>query len=591
MPRAKRNQKHQKGQPRPLSEAENTDAFISFLQSMSPDDDTINQQDESTRPTKRPRSRPSEDFICIARQNLTLTCSKPQTFRDALTFTRKNVGDGIQLKVISDMSKSSDRGTWRLELSSRGKSLNPGFAIYPELNLSQVSDATETALRVAEVQSTDPGYDGCIWAPVDISVRQLGYRLELDLSVRVLWTQNTTVWGNEKMRSATQQNLRQIVFKTWYPDLNPRGPLEWSPQDFYGAACVPTAEILGSELDALYIPDLEARLYPFQCRAVQWLLQREGVKVTQTPDDELVIQPYSAASLDPPVSFSRITDADGREFYVSPSLGAATKDAAIFQGFRDFRGGILAEEMGLGKTLEVIALILLHQRSKEPPQVFDSFLGRPIIPTAATLIVAPSPLLDQWLSELNNHAPRLKTLFYPGIKKFEKLHKGSNESPVEILARQDVVLTTYEVLRNEIWAASDAPTRSMRKERQYERVTSPLTQLSWWRVCIDEAQMVENWTNNAAQLARKIPRINAWAVTGTPVKDDVQKGKDTSSRCDQQLMLIQYRRPSWPPALPTLRAICFRHESLEYAQHSRQEGLPPDLQPHLDAPQQEHGEE
>jgi E3 ubiquitin-protein ligase SHPRH len=106
--------------------------------------------------------------------------------------------------------------------------------------------------------------------------------------------------------------------------------------------------------------------------------------------------------------------------------------------------------------------------------------------------------------------------------------KDGDELSAEHLAQQDVVVTTYEVLRTEIWAASDEPTRSMRNEKQYERRKSPLVQLSWWRVCIDEAQMVENWTNNAAQLARRIPRINAWGVTGTPVKDDVQKGKNTA---------------------------------------------------------------
>jgi E3 ubiquitin-protein ligase SHPRH len=182
--------------------------------------------------------------------------------------------------------------------------------------------------------------------------------------------------------------------------------------------------------------------------------------------------------------------------------------------------------MGLGKTLEVIALMLLHPRPEGPVMIFDPFLGRELLTTSATLIVAPSSLLDQWLSELNRHAPSLRVMYYPGIKKLAKLKDGS-ELSAEHLAQQNVVVTTYEVLRTEIWAASDEPARSMRNQKQYERVRSPLVQLSWWRVCIDEAQMVENWTNNAAQLARRIPRINAWGVTGTPVKDDIQKGKNS----------------------------------------------------------------
>ena len=44
--------------------------------------------------------------------------------------------------------------------------------------------------------------------------------------------------------------------------------------------------------------------------------------------------------------------------------------------------------------------------------------------------------------------------------------------------------------------------------------------ISWWRVCLDEAQMVEGGVSNAAVVARSIPRCNAWAVTGTPLRRD-----------------------------------------------------------------------
>jgi len=40
---------------------------------------------------------------------------------------------------------------------------------------------------------------------------------------------------------------------------------------------------------------------------------------------------------------------------------------------------------------------------------------------------------------------------------------------------------------------------------------------SWGRVCLDDAQMVESGVGKAATVAKMIPRINAWAITGTPV--------------------------------------------------------------------------
>ncbi|KAL2268631.1 hypothetical protein VTJ83DRAFT_3477 [Remersonia thermophila] len=528
MPRAKRRvNPFQRDQPGPATEAENIDAFVQFVWAL-PSEEDARENDGSTRPAKRAKPRHTDDFICIARQHLTLICGRAASLRERLAITRKNVGGSLQLNVLSNKPGTSDNGAWRLALSPRVKNRGPGFTIYPELGPGDLSDTLETALRVAEIQSTDPGYDGCIWASVDVSVRQIDHEVDLDLSVRVFWTQNTVMWGSERTWSAAQQSLRKMVLKAWYSDFYLEGSFDslstWSPQDFYGAACVPTTTSLGEDFTSFDIPGLGAKLYPFQYRAVRWLLQREGMQLTRIfASGKTALQPYTWPSSKPPVSFSRMADADGNVFYASPSLGAATRDTAVFDALQNFRGGILAEEMGLGKTLEVIALLLLHRRPAGPSVVFDAFLGREVLPTPATLIVAPSPLLDQWLSELKTHAPGLKVFFYPGIKKFEKLKKDINESPTDFLARQDVVITTYEVLRSEIWVASDPPNRSMRKERQHARPSSPLTQLSWWRVCIDEAQMVENWTNNAAQLARKIPRINSWAVTGTPVKDDIQK--------------------------------------------------------------------
>lgn len=58
-------------------------------------------------------------------------------------------------------------------------------------------------------------------------------------------------------------------------------------------------------------------------------------------------------------------------------------------------GGILADEMGLGKTLQTITFILSKTNSK-------------------TLIVAPTSLIYNWLSEFKKFAPSLKVLICNG---------------------------------------------------------------------------------------------------------------------------------------------------------------------------------
>ena len=96
------------------------------------------------------------------------------------------------------------------------------------------------------------------------------------------------------------------------------------------------------------------------------------------------------------------------------------------------------------------------------------------------------------------------------------------QTSVENLLSYDVVLTTYSVLSREIHFANTAPNRNLRHGKKHPARKSPLVQISWWRVCLDEAQMVESGVSQAATVARLIPRVNAWAVSGTPLRKDVQ---------------------------------------------------------------------
>lgn len=206
--------------------------------------------------------------------------------------------------------------------------------------------------------------------------------------------------------------------------------------------------------------------------------------------------------------------------YASPLYHVVTRDLRPFWELEtSLRGGILSEEMGLGKTVEVITLILMHRRPPHPPFVLDQYSGNQVRPTGATLIVTPPNLKSQWLSEMDKHAPGLRVMYYGGVKRHES---SSGDELVKELAEHDVVVTTYGVLQAEIHFATDPPQRAMRHERKHPRPKSPLVQLSWWRVCLDEAQQIESGVSAAAKVARTIPRVNAWGVTGTPIKDNVK---------------------------------------------------------------------
>lgn len=127
-------------------------------------------------------------------------------------------------------------------------------------------------------------------------------------------------------------------------------------RDFYTSAHVPNRA--GTVPDAVQHPVLTCRLLPYQRRTVRWMVQREGMDL-QDNNNSLV--PYDQRKSEKlPSTFFEATDKEGRICYVSHVFGIVSTDLSSIhrEGFNP-RGGILAEEMGLGKTVELVALIML----------------------------------------------------------------------------------------------------------------------------------------------------------------------------------------------------------------------------------------
>ncbi|XP_068008539.1 E3 ubiquitin-protein ligase SHPRH [Melanerpes formicivorus] len=140
------------------------------------------------------------------------------------------------------------------------------------------------------------------------------------------------------------------------------------------------------------------------------------------------------------------------------------------------------------------------------------------VPTGATLIISPSSICHQWVDEINRHvrSSSLRVLVYQGVKKHGFLQP-------HMLAEQDVVITTYDVLRTElnyvdIPHSNSKDGRRFRNQKRYMAIPSPLVAVEWWRICLDEAQMVECTTAKAAEMALRLSGVNRWCVSGTPVQ-------------------------------------------------------------------------
>ncbi|KAL8695514.1 MAG: hypothetical protein Q9218_000092 [Villophora microphyllina] len=278
----------------------------------------------------------------------------------------------------------------------------------------------------------------------------------------------------------------------------------WSPRDFYNSVFVPDRKAPTSSFPR--IDQLKCQLYPFQQRTIDWLLRRErGGSFGQGSDPQL------------PHGFVRTVDAEGKSCFISPFLGIMTSQESLLRGFPEMRGGVLAEEMGLGKTVEITGLICLHKQQTVPG--LDDDILAALQECAATLVITPPSILGQWKNELQALAPNLRVTTYEGLHADEV---KDNAGYAATFNEYDVVLTTYSVLAREIHHSGHVPDRTFRQQKKHQRRLSPLTQLKWWRVVLDEAQMIESSVSNAAKVAQLIPRHNAWCVSGTPVKKDLQ---------------------------------------------------------------------
>lgn len=73
---------------------------------------------------------------------------------------------------------------------------------------------------------------------------------------------------------------------------------------------------------------------------------------------------------------------------------------------------------------------------------------------------------------------------------------------------------------------------------------SPLPCIEWWRVCLDEAQMVEGTNSKTAEMALRLTAVNRWCITGTPIQkmvNDLQVSlKDLFMRFIYSVYRYQY---------------------------------------------------
>lgn len=311
--------------------------------------------------------------------------------------------------------------------------------------------------------------------------------------------------------------------------------------------------------------ELQAQLLPFQRRSVAFLLERE------TPPAE-----RGAARAACGLWWVRVARAVEQTGAVPPLflhlLTGELSTAADRVQDSDVRGAMLAEEMGLGKTVEVLALILLRAEPARSslPAVYDAGNDALVQPVGTTLIVAPETLRLQWLDEVARHAPTLRVYSYTGHRNAARdARRAGHASFVAWACELEVVVVSFETLSRELPVSRTAPQRSMRHPAKYERPRSPLVQLEFLRVVMDEVQLVGG---NAAKTIAMVRRRASIAVSGTPVRhlDDLRaslgflgvRGAAGTARMWQRVL-----SPALVPFLSELLATVGIRHTKEQVQH------------------------
>ena len=143
-------------------------------------------------------------------------------------------------------------------------------------------------------------------------------------------------------------------------------------------------------------------------------------------------------------------------------------------------GGILADDMGLGKTIQMLSALLSCKQREETHK--------------PSLIVSPTSLTYNWLSECSRFTPQLSVLLLSG----SQAARAEQIAALREKNAYDLVITSYPLIRRDIALIRDIPFRF---------------------AVLDEAQQIKNVQSVGAHAVKQLTAETRIALTGTPMEN------------------------------------------------------------------------
>lgn len=160
-----------------------------------------------------------------------------------------------------------------------------------------------------------------------------------------------------------------------------------------------------------------------------------------------------------------------------------------------WKGGLLGDEMGMGKTIQAVSLIMSDYPAKDP-----------------TLVVVPPVALMQWQNEIKEYTDgKLKVLVYHNTNPKVKNMK------LKELKGYDVIMISYSGLESIYRKES----KGWKRDDGLIKENSKIHAINYHRLILDEAHNIKTRTTGVARACFALKADYKWCLSGTPVQNRI----------------------------------------------------------------------